>query len=308
MQSRSRLGAAEAGSTRGVALSGRDARAWLADRGWDPVPGDARPLRLFADEVRLGSYRVARVWHTPFRIRNVRGRPDPERPGIELVTVVDGSLAVGGADGESSVAKGSSILLPLDSAVEISSTEPTGRVEFSLPLRDPLGSSALPSAATVLDPSDFSRILVVLASSILASPLTPAANGYPQLMNAVEDAALAFLRSTAAAERTGYVSSAEAALFSRAVDIIDEEAGDPSFTVAVLARRLRVSAQRVGQVFAAQGSTAQAHVRAVRVARATRLLEERRVTSADERESIARAAGFRTARTMAASMRSAGQS
>lgn len=182
-------------------------------------------------------------------------------------------------------------------------SEATGRVEFSLPLRDGLGSSLLPAYGSPLEASHFSRILVALASSILASPLTPTENGYPQLMNAVEDAALAFLRHAAARERLTHVSSAEAALYSRALDLIDEESGDPDFSVALLAERLRISARRVSQVFAAHGATAQSHIRAARVGRARRLLEDRRVTSAQEREQIARAAGFRNARAMLAGMR-----
>ncbi|SMH29898.1 AraC-type DNA-binding protein [Rathayibacter oskolensis] len=300
MQGRSRLGAPDADASRGVALSDRDAVAWLADRGWS-VASDERPLRLYADEVRVRGFRMARVWHTPARLSSHPTRaPDGQRGRIELVTVVDGALSMRWGEGRSTVSKGDSILLPLDDAFEIETSVPTGRVEFSLPLRDPL---ARLSAATVLDSSEFSRILVALASSILASPLTPAESGYPQLTTAVEHAALAFLRSSAAGDRPGGVSSAEAALFALAIDVIDEEASDPSFSVAVLARRLRVSARRVGQVFAAYDSTAQAHIRSARIGVATRLLEQHRATSAEERERIAHAAGFRTARTMAARLR-----
>lgn len=303
MQRGSRGVARREGASRGVALSGDEASAWLADRGWSVMWADG-PLRLFADEVRVRELRMARVWHTPLRAaRSASGGSEGEPPRSELFSVVDGNLAMTWTEDRVTIPKSRSVLVPTRSGVELESTESTGRVEFSLPHRAPSAFFALPSVGTVLESSDFSRILVALASSVLASPLTPRENGYPQLMNAVEDAALAFLRNAAAIARNPLASSGEAALYSRAIDLIDEEAGDPDFSVTVLAQRLRVSARRVRQVFAAHGSTAHGHIRAIRVDRAMRLLEDRRATNAAERESIARAAGFRTGRAMSASFR-----
>lgn len=262
-----------------------------------------RTLRLFADEVRIGSFRMARIWNTPLRLALDPTRDSPSRvPMIKVLIVVDGVLRIRQPASEDDLGKGASIVLPEKTPFTLESLSPTARIELSMPLPEMGASGALPGAGTVLVESEYSRILTALVSSILASTLTPDSDGFSPLSHAVEDAALALLRHDAAHRRAHGASSAEARLFSAALRIIDTEARDPDFSVAALAKRLNISDSRVRQIFLAHHSTAQAEIRVARVARATRILSSLRPTTAQDLEAIARSAGFRTARTMSASI------
>lgn len=306
MQTSSSRSTQEFCASRGLALSGAAAESWFSGRGQRPIASTSGPVRLFADEIRASPFRVARIWHTPLHFTRDPHPAGAEAPPLTLITVVDGALEIGTSGGPTRIPTGSSVILPSDPTITIGSAAPTGRIELQLPGPTFTGagaSRALPPSGTPLQGSDFSRILVLLANSVLASEIAPVDAGWSGIARAVEDTALALLRSSLTHRSSPLASSAEAELFARALSVIDARASDPAFTVAHLAQGLMISSARVTQVFAVHGTTAQAQIRVVRTTLAQRLLEERRATSVEEQERIARTAGFRTARTMMASIR-----
>ncbi|KZX21322.1 hypothetical protein [Rathayibacter tanaceti] len=287
---------------RGVALSGPEALAWLAER-QVAVREPAERIRVFADSIQSPEIGIARVWTS-----GLDARFDAADRAAVALTLIEGAFTVTAGERTDVLRTGESLLLPPSSTVALASTSAAAWIEVRVERTRWLSTTLPPQERTItpLAPSDVSRILTGLVNSLLASELTGANAGWAHIERAVEETLLALLGERAGLAEAARASSAEEELFRRTMATLHAHANDPTFTVTELVSRLNSSTTRVGHAFTVHGTTARRELRATRAALARELLSRRRVTSREEMERIARRSGFRTVETMRATIRATG--
>lgn len=285
------------GRTPSQRLEGDRLRDWFAHRGWTADVGGAR---AFVDECVVGTVTVRRIWHAPMTLTRLR-----EHSGVTAILQVDGEAdsTLGGGRTER-LRPFSSLVFAGDALVGLMSTSAVARMEVvlasssSTASRSPVilaGHSGAPSAP-------WSMLASVI--NALAEAKAPVRRSSMPLIGRSCESLVAALRlelhSVAPRARVIEQPTRAGEVYADALEVIRRRAVDPAFGVGELADELGISRRHVGRVFSQWSSSPSAAIRQERIMLARASAAE----APDEAfAEIARRAGFPTARTLKAALR-----
>lgn len=288
---------ASTGPNRSGRLEHRDAIAWLHERGWRPTT-PARNLVVVADELAQPPVTLRRIWTNALDVE--RASRSARGDEVLLIVPVRGNHRFELRAGRTpiSVTDGEALLLPLDGIRRVSSPPAfAARIELELhgdvlPVRFAVGHH-LELRDLASSPAR-SALLAVTNAVLSARELPPRAQPYVQdaVVNLVSALVLAHGRSARARPSTHDI-------YEDAVRLIRDRAVDPSLRVDTIAAALDVSPRHLARVFRAHGTSARSVLAQRRVFLArTALTLSPHLPGPD----LARAAGFRTERSLRAAL------
>ena len=252
--------------TRNMRAEGAAVVDWFAQRSLVVTPAADSPTVLIVDEAEVAGVVIRRLWHT----------------ALTLVPALGIDVARSAAD----LAAGDALVYPDAALVRAASGQPTARIEIGAAqlLDEPAG---LPGA----DDSPAWRALASTVNSILNGDHRLSIAAESALGHAIESLCAALIAGRPDATAAGFRSAQ--ATFGAAIRLLTERAEDPAFTVEELADALQVSRQYLARVFARQGRTPSAALRARRLELADALAATGLPTP-----EIARRSGFPSARAL----------
>lgn len=240
--------------TRNMRAEGAVVVDWFAQRSLVATPATGSPTVLIVDEAEVAGVVIRRLWHTALTLVPA---PGPRR-GSTLVLQAEGSLGIDVAGAAAGLAAGDALVYPDAALVRATSGQPTARIEVGAAqmLDEPAG---LPGA----DESPAWRALASTVNSILNGDHRLSIAAESALGHAIESLCAALIAGRSDATAAGFRSAQ--ATFAAAMRMLTERAEDPTFTVEELADALKVSRQYLARVFARQGRTPSAALRARRL-------------------------------------------
>ncbi|WP_424711485.1 hypothetical protein [Microbacterium sp. SLBN-111] len=270
---------------------------WLSAQGWRAT-GLIESLRIFADLIRADPFALGRIWHTSCRAKLV-GNESWGARNFLMVIGIDGTQILHTTTGTHVIRPGDVYLQNLNEPMVVEASQPVGRMVIVSEwdrLRTHRGPPIPIGQAWAADP-DYLRVILSTMTATLNTPVHPRTPGFGSVQRSLEALieALVLQREPA---RLSSLSTSQADLVARALQVIETCSADPAFTVDTLADILGVSRSYLHLSFAPTGVTPSRRLRYSRVFRAQTLLAERNATGERELERIARMAGFRTVRTM----------
>ena len=268
----------------------------LSPLGW--VPGVPQPHRGSAEYTRGRGWLVARVWSTAGSFDSA-----PLRRGTtRIVLGVEGTatLRIGGDLVE--LAPRQMVAFDADTPASTENLGLWARCEWQLrsPALEQSRLVALTKRALPLRLSDYT-LLTTMTNTLSTNDRFGSSHGTHLLGDALTSTAMAVMLNAGGVATS--LSPTQTSLIDRAVDVIEDEYRDDSFTVTTLARRLSVSPDYLGRLFAATGTTARRAIEERRVAAAKTILSATPVRSATTLAEAARLSGFTTVRRMQEAIR-----
>ncbi|WP_187288821.1 helix-turn-helix domain-containing protein [Microbacterium sp. B19] len=235
--------------TRSVRAEGPAAREWFAQRSLEWTPMSEGPAILIVDEAEMSAIVIRRLWHTAARIA-----PAPalaRNTGATLVLEAEGRVDYFFRDGRDVPADtAGALVFPNASFAGLVSQQPSARIEVVATHRLLDGPSVLPGA----DDGPAWRALASTINAILNTDRATTPSTRAALGHAIESLCAALIADRAGAGPDPAFRSAEGT-FAAAMQLVDEQADDPEFTVEQLADALGVSRQYLARVFSRRGST-----------------------------------------------------
>ncbi|NQX28137.1 helix-turn-helix domain-containing protein [Microbacteriaceae bacterium VKM Ac-2854] len=279
---------------------GAQAHAWAADRGWT-FAADAGEVEVLTREFRTDRFTVSLTrTSTP-----ARSTPAERSAMYFLAMLVSGQAKARADDGVPRILRQGTILLTeKGTSLEI---EPMGAVTVLVVQSSWSRLHTVDHSTRFLPGADqaareLRRVLLALVTPVIATSDAAASGQVMHLQSAIESIVSAVIDQADLARPKG-TTSAERDLLTRAVTLIQTAATDPTFSMDELSRTLGVSKPYVQRVFRHAGTTPMRYLASVRTQLAMRMLDGHSVTRRVELESIARAAGFVSVRSMRASMK-----
>ncbi|WP_186307568.1 helix-turn-helix domain-containing protein [Microbacterium sp. 1.5R] len=273
---------------RNFSLRDEDARAFVASTGWalDPPVED---FTFAGDLLKSRDFILSRFWHPAARF--TRAPLPHQRPGerLMILVVTEGKLTVGTRTTVNTVPEGGVLLARPESITHI---ENTVAVVCSLVI---LGGYSLANGVIVKTGTaapDYLALFLTLTNAMLSRPVLPSEAAFNHAKRAVTELVAAMevasdLRSEKEEHRPGDQ------IYIHAVALITAQSSDPATTVTAIARELGVSRSHLFRAFKTHDDSPSAHLRRVRVASATALLEQgvKEISAAEQ-------SGFATVRRM----------
>ncbi|MCC4248068.1 MULTISPECIES: helix-turn-helix transcriptional regulator [Microbacterium] len=258
---------------------------WFAGRSFAVAPSAEGPTILIVDEAEVAALTIRRLWHTALTIEPMLNRND----GSTLVLQAEGSAVMRLRGTSARLEAGGALVYPAAAFCDVTTSQPTARIEIVLPHRLLDAPAALPGA----DDSPAWRALASTVNAILNGDHRLSVAAESALGHAIESlcASLVAGREGADAGASGFRSAQ--ATFAAATRVLTERAEDADFTVEDLADALQVSRQYLARVFARHGRTPSSALRARRLELADALA----ATGLSVTE-IAHRSGFRSARAL----------
>lgn len=283
--------------TRGVALTGEAALAWFA-RGECSVVPKEMPLRLFADYSHVHGFLVTRLWHTPLRMTPFTSPPSDER--LTVIVPVSGARTMTTRHGQFKIAPNQLVLSRRAQMLALENEVPASMISLStvnerIPgIRDLNSLMDIPLTAN----SGLVSVLVSAVNTTLGAPLSPESTAFAPWRRGLEYLLTAVIDS-ARDENSGQYDRPTTHITARALQVIDERAHDPTFSVAALCEELHVSSTSLHRAFQASDTTPGVYLRRVRTALAVDSLRSMGPTITETMlRTVAPSVGFRTARTL----------
>ncbi|MGC0368757.1 helix-turn-helix domain-containing protein [Microbacterium sp. SLBN-111] len=246
--------------TRSVRAEGPAVREWFAQRSLDWTPMSEGPAILIVDEAEMSAIVIRRLWHTAARISPA---PAPARnTGATLVLEAEGRVDYSFRDGRDVPADTADALVyPNASFAGFVSQQPSARIEVVATHRLLDEPSVLPGA----DDGPAWRALASTINAILNTERSTTPSTRAALGHAIEGLCAALIADRAGAGPDPALFRSAEGTFAAAMQLVNERADDPGFTVEQLADALGVSRQYLARVFSRRGSTPRDALRARRL-------------------------------------------
>ncbi|CAH0245701.1 helix-turn-helix domain-containing protein [Microbacterium sp. Bi128] len=271
--------------TRNLRAEGPAVVEWFAQRSLVATPVAGSPTVLIVDEAEVAAVVIRRLWHTALVIE-----PAPRvAHGSTLVLQAEGAIDVELPGGGRPLAAGDALVYPDAVFVRATAGQPTARIEIVTAHRLLDEPAALPGA----DDSPAWRALASTVNAILNGDHRLGVAAESALGHAIESLCAALIAGRAGADAAASGFRSAQATFAAATRLLTERAQDPGFTVEDLAVALQVSRQYLARIFARQGRTPSAALRARRLELADGLAATGLPTP-----EIARRSGFPSARAL----------
>ncbi len=282
---------------RAVSATGAAAAGWLRQRDWDIDTSQHSHARIYTDEIALGPSRACRIWHAPGRLTH----SPVNSAGYLLLMQHEGVSTITTASRTYELAPGAILVAERSTPFTLHADVSVARMEVTL--RAGRRGASFPSPGDVLmsGPGHPTRsVLASVMNAALNSEVRPHAPAFTSTMSAISELAVAVI-AEAFPEPSIHTTRREVALFTAAVALIRECAGDPGMTVARVAEELNTSVRHLQRVFAAHDATPAAILRTERRRRAeaARHLGARR----DHLDAVAKTVGYTSHRAMRAALR-----
>ncbi|MGO2749656.1 MAG: helix-turn-helix domain-containing protein [Pseudoclavibacter sp.] len=283
----------------GLQLAGDAVDEWLHGVGWRAEHYSPKP-QIRADRLQYGNFSMMRFWHTPARLTMDR---DDDQQGLSHIALcLNGSYVFEEPHREEPLTQDAAALLTGRMPVVLRSEAAAALLVMSSP-----SYRFLPAGPT-LQTSVFQPhrgAASALSAAMMASLSSPdSLEGQPFLdwRLGIENLASASLNIDIRA-LPEHLTDKQSQTLGLAMSIVEERAGDLSFSVGELVRRLQISSTHLHRSFALIGTTAGAYIREVRTQRALRDLRgmKRRDTSLDQ---VAVEFGFSSRRTLNRALKS----
>nr|WP_219820203.1 helix-turn-helix domain-containing protein [Pseudoclavibacter sp. RFBI5] len=279
-----------------VGLENDEALQWLQEQGWE-VRVVGTKVRVHADIIGTPAFTLGRIWQTATGVDPGSGSYNPDLVYVNFV--LTGHLMVQSAGGPMrKVAAPHFYTHSARRPASVSSTEPHSCLFIAIPRERlaelPWVESQAPGP--FVTENAFRRVFIAAANASLDSKIQEQQHGFSYWRRGVEELLLAALTETRVHEDVK-VSSPRDQHLARAHLLIEENYRDAGFSTQELARALNISISQLHRIFAAEGKTAGATLRARRVHRARTLLGMS-ANSKSELLGIAQESGFRSVRTM----------
>lgn len=257
---------------------------WYRRRGWVvSAVGGATALRLEAREMRLDDVLIRTLASSPVTMTRSRVPATSPRRRVLLTTSEEASVL---APTRLRVDTPSTIVLPTDGAFSVRWSSSIQLLEVDLTPKGvewPRGLRIAPAGAAASAARSLALSLLATTREVRASEI-----GHLSL-------AMEFAATAAGTDAAG--ASVSLSLVQDAESLIRRYAHDPTFSVDVLARTLRLSRRHLTRTLSQTGASPRERIRDVRIslARAAIRLHGERVLRDDTR---ARAVGFASARAL----------
>lgn len=282
---------------RALSLTGAAAADWLHRRNWNVDASQHEEARLYADEIALGASRVRRSWHTSAQFAHVPA----VAAGYLLMLQHEGQATVTSAGQTNTLVPGSILVVDRGTAFDLQTSSAVARMEITLRAGRGGFPKPRPDAVWVSGPGHPTRsILASVVNAALNSDLRPHTPAFASTMSAISELAGAVV-SEAFPEPPIHTTRREAALFTAALALIRETAGDPETTVVLIAEELNTSVRHLQRVFAAHGSTPAASLRAERRRRAQAIANHG--ARREHLDAIANSVGYTSHRALRTALR-----
>lgn len=287
-------------------LTGRDAEAWLAERGWKVVSLDRQQLRLAADFAWTPTFVIGRIWHSPVTLEVIPSRE------FEHVTVasfmLEGTMDLL-ADGRARAAPaGSTFYSAGNASLQLRSRRASSRLLIGAPrsLFDGVPAEQLIHGHSYRPDQSYRRTLVASVEAALHGQVRRSTIPYRYWSVGIEQLLLAATISNVDTDTDLARPEASSPSSSRAeaiLTVIDEHAHDPAFTVQHLAKLVGLSRSQVHRLLESTDRTPAAHLRDAQLRLAEAMLGDS-VASADDLRRVALASGFSSMRALREALRS----
>lgn len=269
------------GASWGVAAKGGEALVQLQTHGRALVaPED---FRVVVDHVWDERVRLRRAWSTECVEQNSLSAPGSSE--LRVVSVLNGRATATALGRTHLLPAGSMIVFSGGLEYQLTFPTPTARLEVSVDLRQDVDQFHVLRG---LD-AGLAAPLVTVAASLIEQRMSPGDPRWRYGSSALLTLARGMTQARHSADNP----------FLQALDLIQEEAGDPTLTVARVAAYLRVSPRTLHRYFSMQGTSVSAELTRMRVERARQALHSGGVAPRD----AARASGFLSVRAMRDALR-----
>lgn len=282
---------------RALSLTGAAAARWLHQRNWKVDTSLREEGRLYADEITLGASQVRRSWHSAAQFAHV---PD-DAAGHLLLLHHEGEATITAADRTDTLVPGSIVVAERSSSFALQASSSVAWMEVTLRPGRSGRSAPPPGSVWVSAPGHPTRsILASAVNAALNSDLRPHTPAFRSTMSAISELAAAVI-AEAFPEPATHTTRRETALFTAALALIRDGAGDPGMTVARIADELNTSVRHLQRVFAVHGSTPAASLREERRTRAAAVASHG--ARREHLDAIANSVGYTSHRAMRRALR-----
>lgn len=288
-------------------LTGRDAEAWLAERGWKVVSLDRQQLRLAADFAWTPTFVIGRIWHSPVTLEVIPSRE------FEHVTVasfmLEGTMDLL-ADGRARAAPaGSNFYSAGNTGLQLRTKRASSRLLVGVPssLFDGVPDTQLIHGHSYRADPSYRHTLVASVTAALRGHVRRNTTPYRYWSVGIEQLLLAATISNVDTDPDLARADDDAQPPSNRAEVIlaliDEHAHDPAFTVQHLAELVGLSRSQVHRLLESTDRTPAAHLRDARLRLAEAMLGDS-VASTDDLRRVALASGFSSMRALREALRS----
>lgn len=279
-----------------LSLRGSAGSLWFRDRGI--IVSDFQGLQLYVNEVRDGTMRLTRVWHSSVtaEVRIPVGDSSLVFLQIEGTSVIE----VAEWAEPSELKPGGFAIFPAGTAFLMRSESEIARYETEFDLRElPLTlRESVASGVVENEPMIGYRQLVLgSANSALNFGLTSAEAGFSYFLRGFTSFLTALVVQSLDDRRSAQPRRA-AELYESAIRVIEREFKDPLFSVADLAVAVGVSPRYLRRIFEHAGTSPKSALREARLRAANHYIDARSNGSPISRETVANLSGFSDARSL----------
>lgn len=293
-----------------LSLTGHDAEAWLAERGWKVTSPDRHQLRLTADFAWASTFVIGRIWHTPATMEII---PNTEFEQVTVASfVLDGTMELL-ADGRARAAPaGANFYSAGNTSLQLRTRRPSSRLLIGVPssLFGGVPADRLAHGRSYRTDPNYRGTLVASVTAALAGHIRRNTTPYRYWSVGVENLLLAATLSGVDTDPDlALTDPSDMAPPNRAEELlatIDQKAHDPAFSVQQLANLAGLSRSQVHRLLETTDRTPAVHLRDARLRLAEELLRDRNGDTADLRRA-AQAGGFSSVRALREALRGEGR-